>query len=229
MVSRPEKSTWAVQKTARPVGKPAPRAGSLEARRQSKAREKASREEANGQPSGKKSHGSPKDRPAGAKTSAARRRLVSRISGSAETVQGESKKQAARKQMASRPGKRPMADQERARPARKSAPRAGDWSAAREKDHWQTKKEPGRRENQRREEANGQPPGKKTTGRPRKSPAGGNTSAARKQMASRLGKRPLAVQENARPAGKPAPRTGDWSAGFLEARKWKVCLTILQK
>ncbi len=45
MVSRPEKSTWAVQKTARPVGKPAPRAGSLEARRQSKARERASREE----------------------------------------------------------------------------------------------------------------------------------------------------------------------------------------
>ena len=128
MVSRPEKSTWAVQKTARPKGKIEPRggdwpAGSLEARKQSKAREKASREEANGQPSGKKSHGSPKDRPAGAKTSAARRRLVSRISGSAETVQGESKKQVAKKQMASRPGKRPLADQERARSAGKSTPR----------------------------------------------------------------------------------------------------------
>ena len=88
--------------------------------------------------------------------------------------------------MASRPGKRPMADQERARPARKSAPRAGDWSAARDKDHWPTKQEPGRRENQRREEANGQPTGKKTTGSPRKCPAGGETSAANRRLVSRI-------------------------------------------
>ena len=155
MVSRPEKSTWAVQKTARPTGKIEPRggdwpAGSLEARKQSKAREKASREEANGQPSGKKSHGSPKDRPAGAKTSAARRRLVSRISGSAETVQGESK----------------------------SKSRRSKWPAARGKDHWQTKKEPGRRDNQRREEANGQSTGEKYLGSPKDRPAGGKTSTA---------------------------------------------------
>ena len=116
--------------------------------------------------------------------------MASRIPGSAEAVQGESKKQAAKKQMASRPAKTFLAVQENARPAGKPAPRAEDWSAgfpearrqskenrksksrrskwpaARGKDHWQTKKEPGRRENQRREPEIGQPdPRKRGNGR----------------------------------------------------------------
>ena len=44
-----------------------------------------------------KALGRPKKSPAGGETSAARRRLDSRIPGSAEAVQGESKKQVARK------------------------------------------------------------------------------------------------------------------------------------
>ena len=50
-----------------------------------------------GQPTGEKYQGGPKDRPADGKDRAARRRLASRIPGSAEAVQGESKKQVARK------------------------------------------------------------------------------------------------------------------------------------
>ncbi len=104
--------------------------------------------------------------------------------------------------MVSRPAKSLMAVQKTVRPARKPAPRGGDWSAgflearrlskenrksksrrskwpaARGKDHWQTKKEPGRRENQRREEANGQSTGEKYLGSPKDRPAGGKTSTA---------------------------------------------------
>ena len=87
--------------------------------------------------------------------------------------------------MASRPVKGPMADQERARSAEKSAPRAGDWSAGSpearrqskenrksksrrskwsaglQKRSWLSKKMPGRRESQRREPEIGQPDSRK--------------------------------------------------------------------
>lgn len=88
--------------------------------------------------------------------------------------------------MASRPAKRSMADQERARPAGKSAPRESKWSVVRQKVPWLSKKTPGRRKSQHREEANGQLPGKKSYGRPRKRLAGRKVRTTSLKMVSRI-------------------------------------------